>query len=704
MATPTLKISDGTITINFFGGVVDGNIVPGFIVKSWSPALAPLKGGGVWSGSPLSDGRSLVMKQNENTIDNLTLSGSFIDQDAAIYNLQELRRLLEKAVAYWTTDWQNEPVWIETSGSAETNTRYAIIKNYSALNDPNPFAQPMFDCPSVIDDFLISIEHGAWADQIPGSSSCLEISEGEGYRVDTCDREVFITNHHKQTQLTHIYVDNGGVFGANQVASTAFDLFPAVPAVNDAIYFGVSTAGEPSGPFSSLVFDIGTVQNALTTVTWQYWDGAWTNFVYLRDNTNDGGDQLGDPFDTVGVAMVSWQMHEIAVDGPDYWATTAVNGVTGWWVRALVQVVGGGPTPPAQQNRRIYTVSWPFYEIDADAVAGDIDAVARHILDYQSYDDVVVSATLGDYYMIPTRVFMGLRSNSRGENFTPFINLADEQNPAGITVTRYGAGGFIDAVEAPTGRCVSWNQAIKPEEFIVISFDNDIVTEYYGTYRAFLRLRNISGANQDQTFHLRVQDGSTFAATIDLPRQMSVWGGYYTLLDLGKVTIPLNRATIPGQADIVPSLFYISIVASYGTVLPTAVMRFYDLVLMPIDEWAGEFVGRYEEQNTSDGLAYTRMLDVDSITIPKVDLRGVNRYTEFAATAAVDGGEGYVSVWKSTSPSKSTIQANRTQRMWVLSDEGYDSLVPQWRISYQEYCYAIESHKKQQYLSMRGSR
>jgi len=114
----------------------------------------------------------------DNIVDTFTLAGTFKDQDDAIYYLQELRRLLEKAVSYWVADWQNEPVWLEFRGSNETNTRYAIIKGYQSTEDPNPFSQPMFSCPSSIDDFTLVIEHSLWSAQEPGSPECALIRDG----------------------------------------------------------------------------------------------------------------------------------------------------------------------------------------------------------------------------------------------------------------------------------------------------------------------------------------------------------------------------------------------------------------------------------------------------------------------------------------------------------------------------------------------
>ena len=557
-----------------------------------------------------------------------------------------------------------------------------VVKNYSQHNE--------------LVDGDITLGDGFW-----GLPDC------PGYRLDTCDNEVFITNHHKHTQITDIYLDAGdaGVWSDNLVhEEPPFFLF--TPLVEDMLYFGVDTSLEPSGPFSSLVFDINPVLMDMT-VRWEYWgNAAWRQIADLRDNTDDGGDQLGEPFDTPGVGLVSWNLHEMAEEAaPNIWEECAVNGVTGWWVRAHVTAAGVAKQAPGQVNRRIYTVSWPYFEVDSDAVGGDIEALARHILDYQSYDGIVHDAILGDYYETPMRVIMGLRSNSRGENFTPYINLSDEaQNPAGITVTEYGAAAYVASIEAPTGRAIDWNQAIDPESFIAVTFDKDIVREYYGTYRAFLRLRWMSGLTQDQVFYLKIQDGSTFAVTAETVNRPYSYLWYYQMFDFGKINIPLNDLTDPNQTEIVPSEFIIFLTASFGAVLPTAVTRFYDLILMPTDEWAGEFTARHQSQVNGDSLAWVRKLDVDSVSIPKVDLRAVNRFTDFAATATFDSGEGYVSMWNTISPSKSFLQANSKQRMWVLSDEANSIAVPQFRVSYQEYCYAVQSYKNQQYYSMRGDR
>lgn len=163
--TAVLRISDGTTKINLLNPI-------GFMLNSWTPSLAPIAEGGKAS-SPFVDGSKTVYRRRENAVDvfNLTVTGE--NQDTTIRNLQDIYRLLEKAVSFWTTDWQFEPVWIEVRGSGETNTRYAVIRDFRISEESNPFAQPFFNCPPVVENFEVAIEHAVWTDSEPLTAECL---------------------------------------------------------------------------------------------------------------------------------------------------------------------------------------------------------------------------------------------------------------------------------------------------------------------------------------------------------------------------------------------------------------------------------------------------------------------------------------------------------------------------------------------------
>lgn len=90
-----LKITDGTIIIDLLE-------LPGLHLDSWRPVVPGFKGDGTYQNSPLADGRQLVNKQFDNTIEQLSYKAQDESQDNVITRIQDLIRLLEKAVQYWT--------------------------------------------------------------------------------------------------------------------------------------------------------------------------------------------------------------------------------------------------------------------------------------------------------------------------------------------------------------------------------------------------------------------------------------------------------------------------------------------------------------------------------------------------------------------------------------------------------------------------
>lgn len=173
MANPILEITDGTTRIGLINRTGTG-----INLKEYTPSRPQFKGGGVFSESSLADGRHLQMRKWDNIIDVFTLAFSNSTQDDVIEDARRLTGLLEKAVYYWTTEWQNEPVWIVRRGSNELNTSYALIHSYTWQNDDNPFAPPFY-VPSkkfAQDEIDVAIEHSPWLTHPPGESQCVRIS------------------------------------------------------------------------------------------------------------------------------------------------------------------------------------------------------------------------------------------------------------------------------------------------------------------------------------------------------------------------------------------------------------------------------------------------------------------------------------------------------------------------------------------------
>ena len=67
----------------------------------------------------------------------------------------------------------------------------------------------------------------------------------------------------------------------------------------------------------------------------------------------------GQPFDTADVNSVHWLQ-------PSDWSLSTVHGVNAYWMRCVVASVSTSVAPPVQQNRHIYSILWPYAEIQAD--------------------------------------------------------------------------------------------------------------------------------------------------------------------------------------------------------------------------------------------------------------------------------------------------------------------------------------------------
>ena len=116
-----LEITDGTTTIDLAHG--DDT----FYLEAWSPAAPGYKSDGIYQDSPLVSGRNLIHRAFNNIVDTFAIQQASSSPDNNIYYRQELRRLLEKAADYHTTEWQNTPVYLVAQGPKETSIRYSLV-------------------------------------------------------------------------------------------------------------------------------------------------------------------------------------------------------------------------------------------------------------------------------------------------------------------------------------------------------------------------------------------------------------------------------------------------------------------------------------------------------------------------------------------------------------------------------------------------
>ncbi len=135
-----------------------------------------------------------------------------------------------------------------------------------------------------------------------------------------------------QIALSAAIADDGGSFTdetteANEASSDDMTLLPAIPAVNDAYYFG------QSNPFDRLSLDVSTAGVGTWNVVWEYWNGSvWIALDAVVDGTNG--------FTTIGA-------NDVEYAPPTDWATTTVNAQGPfYYIRARVYAYSAVTTPP----------------------------------------------------------------------------------------------------------------------------------------------------------------------------------------------------------------------------------------------------------------------------------------------------------------------------------------------------------------------
>lgn len=501
-------------------------------------------------------------------------------------------------------------------------------------------------------------------------------------RAATCDDEAFLANKQNIAQVTDVFVyDAAPVTWTAQLPAGAFpfDLLPDPFALGDMVYFGIDSSVLDSGPFNNLVFDIGTplVVSGTSTIRWEYYNGAaWTTLT-----VQDGTASLF-PFEIIGVNSVHWVP-------PSDWATTAVNGVTGWWVRVNVVALGTHIQTPTQQSRDVYTVTWAGLEFDEAQIGGNIPALLRFLLRNRSDVDGPGGSAPDAW---ANRVFCGTRKTSRGAAFVSYLNCADEQNPIGVAITLAAATTFQDDIEAPSGRAARHQQTGTSTwaDQVTFTLDPSIARDFYGKFRCFVRAYQAAGSAGDVRVRLQARTGSGgLLMTTDHAVFDGVGANYdWQALDMGQVELP--PAGLMTSSELGDEMaFVIQVWSSVGT----NYTWFYDLVLIPVDEWSGDFVD--QALTTESGLENGYSLDVDAITLPKAwETRALVRTSNALHLVR--------SKWQSRAVVDAVLQANADQRLHFLAFR-CDTANDRW---YSEpwLAHSLQVWRVARYKAMRGAR
>ena len=212
----------------------------------------------------------------------------------------------------------------------------------------------------------VTLECKDWLDQLDDELTTYDMREKLGttdLRQSTGRSDVDNTRqdlrHVAPHTLWSAQADDGGAItdettAANDLTDDDMTLLPAVPAVNDAYYFGFETE------VLEFMMYISQQGDWAGTLAWEYWDGdSWEDIL------------KGDAANAKWLFEVAPGEYTYAFTIPgDPWATVAVNGITAYWVRARVTVYTGITTQPLGRN------AWAEYYFYDDGAYNDDGGMA----------------------------------------------------------------------------------------------------------------------------------------------------------------------------------------------------------------------------------------------------------------------------------------------------------------------------------------
>lgn len=489
---------------------------------------------------------------------------------------------------------------------------------------------------------------------------------------------VAVANKFALSTITHIFNYDGADYTHLQFEENPpYTLFDAAPDVGHMVYFGSRTADPdvPSGPFTSVVINLTQVAQGISGWIWEYWDGATWSELDVTDGSNG--------FAEAGETSIHWTV-------PDDWAATTVDGTTGYWVRVRITGVEASTTPPIHGGRFVYALNLPFVELSSAQVGGDLPAPAR--VAWRNLADNLD----GSVDLAIDRLLVGLRSYARGPNFTAYLNISDAALPFGQTVTDlFDDGAFVDSLFAPTARAYEATHSSGDDldawvDLVEISLDTTIARDWYGVYRGFLRCAVDSpGTATTWKFRVEVAFGSGGGRALSQEAHVNPAQTEFVTLDLGRIAIPVSSTFAIGR-NIADTLTLT--VQGYCTT-QSVTARLYDLILIPVDEWAGEA----RLPDTSDATLSNKVeggdvLEYDSIGNPKHGLDIYHRQP----SALIQ------TLYRQIANGPALLQANVRQRLWFVGMR-YQYSSGGWTAD-PANAGAVQVAKQQRYLGLRGNR
>jgi hypothetical protein len=234
---------------------------------------------------------------------------------------------------------------------------------------------------------------------------------------------------------------------------------------------------------------------------------------------------------------------------------------------------------------------------------------------------------------------------------------------------------------------------------------SSLPTSYIGKFHAYIRCKvKTGGLDGDFGLYLKIGQypGEMLGEATYSETAYNKHAGIIELLDLGQITLPTfaiaDRQTLQSLA--------IGIHIITTRVAPAVPeLGFIDLVLIPVDEWAGEFIWLDDGTVCASGYNYSRLIGTAAL-----DIDGIGSAKKILATTK---GEIYwqhdpinsfpAYQYRIIANGWPVLKANKSQRLWFLATgPHWDTQILYSNADYNKL-HAPRLFRNARYFSMRGN-
>lgn len=156
----------------------------GFSVQTdgWTLGLPGIKRSGIWAESQIVDGRTLIAAPKDNVTETIQLAIANQDLIQRYQLFAKLQRMADDARAFWTDDYQIDPVYLKFKANGARVFQYALIYSLTLADSSDPY-----EVAEAVEVTLVVERETAWRMVVPPGGNPLEYwfwSQGKTRGVD----------------------------------------------------------------------------------------------------------------------------------------------------------------------------------------------------------------------------------------------------------------------------------------------------------------------------------------------------------------------------------------------------------------------------------------------------------------------------------------------------------------------------------------